>query len=230
MDKVQARRLRVPFNVFKQGKVDVFVLPTTQVVEDVPLAALVDLDGYRHHGLAVDTLGVTERVDPTTLVDRRDVAQGFGVTCKGPLVSYRDLSRYGWGLSRSLPGRGVPPDYGSRASYWTVFFAQNVMRGFAIRLISCEMDVLTRDARGDEVYFKPWVRMFKREVKAYRNVPPVRNLSMWVDEQSVAMWRRVSASLTQEVNKTSLAYELRHGAVVALRQEKRFADTEESED
>lgn len=43
---IEARRLSVPFNVFKPAQVRVWLIPSTAVLDDVPFAVLVDFDSY----------------------------------------------------------------------------------------------------------------------------------------------------------------------------------------
>jgi len=226
--KVEARRLCVPFNMFKPGKVDVYLIPSTDAHEGVPLAVLVDIESYRREALGAHAVPFAERVDPSSLKDWREWASSFGVTSKGPLVTYSELSRYGWGLAPYVNGNAVDGVQGragtNKMSYWTVFFAQNVMRGLCIRLIGCEMSILHTDAKGEEVYFKPWVKMFTKEVKSYKNIKPVRSMAPWVKEHSQAMWRRVGRGLTQDGNKRALGFERRHESVVVRQVEVRDAE------
>lgn len=132
------------------------------------------------------------------------------MSAKGRLVTYADLSRYGWGLK----GEGR-----SKASYWTVFFAQNVMRGLSMRMIGAEMSILYKDAQGEEVYFQPWIKTLRKEVKAYKRIKPVKNMSGWIANEVDALWGRVAKGLTQEVNRKNLGFALRKSSIVEFNRE-----------
>jgi hypothetical protein len=230
MDTVKARKLRVPFNAVKPAKVTVWLIPSTATLEGVPVAALVDIEDFIKQVLPGDAWRFDVPVD--SLVDHREWAEAFGVTSKGPLVSYSDFSRFGWGVrpyTEGVASRGVEEGVGSnKGSYWTVFFAQNVVRGLCIRLIGCEMEVMQGDASGEEVYFRPRVQRLQREVAAYDNIPPLRGTAQWVQGQVKALWRRVDEGLTQDVNRRSLNFELRRGEVMNLDREAR--DVERAEE
>lgn len=212
MSKVEARRLVVPFNVLKPAKVDLWLIPSTAVTDEgEPLAVLVDFDSYKHSVLA--GRDITEAVSPESLVDRRTWASEFGVQSEGRLVTYSDLSRYGWGL-KANSGQG-------KASYWTVLFSQTVMRQLAIRMIGCEMDILAKDARGEPVDAKKWVKMFRKEVRAYQRIKPLGGFHKWVQREVIAMWQRITERLVTDENRNSLAFHLKQSNVVVFKTDRR---------
>lgn len=222
---IEARRLSVPFNVFRPARVRVWLLPSTAIDDDVPLAVQVDFDSY------LKALAPSQRVETLVsegkLTDRRPWAsETLGVNAKGRLVTYADLSLYGWGLKRE--GK-------SKASYWTVFFAQNVLRGLSMRMIGAEMAIRHHDAQGEEVYFQPWIKTLSKEVKAYKRIKPVKDMSGWIAEEVGETWRRIAAGLTQEVNRKNLAFALRKSSIVEfnreqLREERRKQEGKEGDD
>lgn len=216
---VEARSLMVPFYVFKPGaRVRVWLLPTTEVDGEAPLAVLVDFDSFLRNGVGIEP--VEALVDESGLIDRRGWAsERFGVESKGRLVTYVDLSRYGWGLQ----ARGSSK---AKASYWTVMFAQTVMRQMAIRLIGCEMSIMHQDAQGKEVHFPPWVKKLKKEVKAYRNIKPAKAIAPWLKQEVATTWERIGKNLTQEVNRKNLAFALKRSNVIEMNRKK--GDDDES--
>lgn len=216
---IEARRLSVPFNALKPARVGVWLFPSTAIVDDVPLAVLVDFDDFVRRGLPAKH--DEDFIAACGLTDRREWAQQFGVNARGRLVTYADLSHYGWGLKTE--GK-------SRASYWTVFFAQNVMRGLSMRLIGCEMAVLYKDAQGEEVYFQPWIKTLRKEVKAYKRIKPVKTMSGWIADEVDALWGRVARGLTQEVNRKNLAFALRKSSIVEFNREQLEAERRRREE
>lgn len=216
---IEARRLSVPFNALKPARVGVWLFPSTAIVGDVPLAVLVDFDDFVKRGLPAK---VDENfIAACGLTDRREWAQQFGVNARGRLVTYADLSRYGW----SLKTEGK-----SKASYWAVFFAQNVMRGLSMRMIGAEMSILHHDALGEEVYFQPWIKTLRKEVKAYKRIKPVKDMSGWIADEVDALWGRVARGLTQEVNRKNLGFALRKSSIVEFNREQLEAERRKREE
>lgn len=213
MSDVEARRLSVPFNVLKPAKVDLWLIPSTAVTkeEGTPLAVLVDFDSYKRQVLAGKE--VTESVLPETLVDRRAWAAEFGVQSEGRLVTFSDLSRYGWGL-KADSGQG-------KASYWTVMFSQTIMRQLAVRMIGCEMSIAHKDAAGEPVDAKKWVKTFRKEVRAYQRIKPLGGFHKWVQREVIAMWHRITERLVTDENRNSLAFHLKQSNVVVFRSDRR---------
>lgn len=213
MRNVEARRLVVPFNVLKPAKVNLWLIPSTEVTEEegTPLAVLVDFDSYKRNVLAGRDL--TELVPEDELLDRRAWAGQFGVQSEGRLVTYSDLSRYGWGLKVNS-GQG-------KASYWTVMFSQTIMRQLAIRMIGCEMSIAQKDAAGEAIDAKKWVKMFRKEVRAYQRIKPLGGFHKWVQREVIAMWQRVTERLVTDENRNSLAFHLKQSNVVVFRADRR---------
>lgn len=212
MSQIEPRRLVVPFNVLKPAKVNLWLIPSTAALDDhTPLAVLVDFDSYKRSVLA--DCDITELVSEEELVDQRPWAEPFGVKSEGRLVTYTDLSRYGWGL-RADSGQ-------NKASYWTVLFSQTIMRQLAIRMIGCEMGIEWKDARGEPIDAKKWVKTFRKEVRAYKRIKPLGDFHKWVQREVIAMWRRVGDRLTVDENRSSLAFHLKQSNVVVFRQDRK---------
>lgn len=212
MSQIEPRRLVVPFNVLKPAKVNLWLIPSTAALEDeTPLAVLVDFDSYKRNVLA--DCDVTELVSKKELVDQRPWAEAFGVQSQGKLVTYTDLSRYGWGL-KANSGQ-------NKASYWTVLFSQTIMRQLAIRMIGCEMAIEWKDAKGEPIDAKKWVKTFRKEVRAYKRIKPLGDFHKWVQREAIAMWKRIGERLVMDENRNSLAFHLKQSNVVVFRQDRK---------